>query len=143
MTYTAHDIAKYIITKRTERNIPVNNLGLQRILYLLQSEFLSNRGEPLFTDDFQTRRFGPIVPDVYYKYCSFGAEQIRMKYEDLLEIEGSTREIVESIALGKSELKPWDYIDITQKRGGAWDTVFRSGRGDHKVISKELIRTLG
>ena len=38
------------------------------------------RDKILFFDDFEAWEFGPVVPNVYYKYCGFGAGDINLKY---------------------------------------------------------------
>lgn len=141
MAYSAYEIAKYVVTKCTEDNSPISNLQLQKILYFLQIDFLRNRGEQLFTDDFEAWQFGPVVPDVYYKFCGFGAMKIRMKYD--VKIESDVKLAVDTIVENKRILKPWDLVEDTHKKGKAWDTIFKEGEGNHQVIPKELIRLRG
>ena len=125
MAYSAYEIAKYVVTKCTEDNSPISNLQLQKILYFLQIDFLRNRGEQLFTDDFEAWQFGPVVPDVYYKFCGFGAMKIRMKYD--VKIESDVKLAVDTIVENKRILKPWDLVEDTHKKGKAWDTIFKEG----------------
>lgn len=43
-----------------------------------------------FFDDFEAWEFGPVVPNVFYKYCGFGAGDINLKYNvnlDKLSLE--------------------------------------------------------
>lgn len=57
-------------------NCPITNLQLQRILYLVQRNFLQKRGCPAFEDSIQAWQFGPVIPCVYYYFCGFGAMPI-------------------------------------------------------------------
>ena len=69
--YSALDIAKYIISKCTSDEKPINNLQLQKILYYAQKEFL-RVSSALFDDEFEAWQFGPVIPSAYYQYCGFG-----------------------------------------------------------------------
>lgn len=69
---SALDIANYIISKCVEEGYPVSNLQLQGILYIVQKTFL-NIGIRAFEDDFEAWQIGPVIRDVYNRYCGFGA----------------------------------------------------------------------
>ena len=72
MTYQATDIAKYIINKCTIEKHAISNLQLQEILYYIQKKFLEIELKA-FEDDFEVWPSGPVIPEVYYIYCGFGA----------------------------------------------------------------------
>ena len=42
MSYNAIDLARYIISKCSKEQCPISNLQLQKILYYIQVEWLSN-----------------------------------------------------------------------------------------------------
>jgi len=60
---------------------------------------------------------------------------------------GSSREnykdIIDPIVTEKRNLKPWVMVDDVHRPGKAWDKVYGDGEGNHHIISKELIRTIG
>jgi len=66
--YDALDVAKYIIRSEAEHGRSVNNLRLQKILYFVQASFLVKRDEPCFNDLIEAWEWGPVVPEVYYKF---------------------------------------------------------------------------
>ena len=73
--YTTLEISEYIVNKCTKEKSPINNLQLQRLLYVLQREFLL-RDNILFFEDFEAWLCGSIIPNVFYKFCGFGAGDI-------------------------------------------------------------------
>lgn len=138
--YAAIEIAKHVINKCTNDNVPISNMQLQKILYYIQKAFLQC-GREAFPDEIEAWQIGPVVPDVYYKYCGFGAISIRMKYavnisEDDIPTINSVTEMVRA-------LKPWTLVENVHKSGYAWDIVYDDGAGDHKIIPKELIKEKG
>lgn len=140
MAYKAIDISKYIINKCTIEQHPISNLQLQKILYYVQRTFLENN-LVAFDDEFEAWQFGPVVPEVYYQYCGFGSLNIRMKYD--VDVDQNHTSIIDPIVNKKRLLNPWSMVEDTHTPGKAWAQVYNDGRGNHCVISKELIRTNG
>lgn len=132
--YSALDIAKYIIDKCTKEDCPISNLQLQKILYYIQKAYLKKH-EYAFSDGIEAWQFGPVVPEVYYYFCGFGAMPITSRYEIQLE----NTQIIDKITLEKRELNPWDLVEETHKKDGAWDRIYRAGQGNKVEIPVEYI----
>lgn len=138
--YSAMDIAKYIIDKCTCDKCPISNLQLQKILYYIQREFLQH-GMAAFPEEIEAWQFGPVVPDVYKKYCGFGALPIRMHYT--VNVEQEDEMVMTPIIERKRHLNPWDMVNDTHSPGKAWDIIYKNGLGDHQVIPQDLIKSKG
>lgn len=140
MLYTAIDVAKYVINKCTIEQHAISNLQLQKILYYIQRTYLRNNNM-IFDEDFEAWQFGPVIPEVYNKYCSFGGMPIRMQYD--VELDLYDKYIVDPIVESKRMMNPWTMVDDTHRPGMAWDEVYQNGLGNHQEISKQLIRAKG
>ena len=140
MSYEAVHIAKYIINKCTIDQHPISNLQLQKILYCIQRYFLKN-DMLAFDDDFEAWQFGPVIPEVYYLFCGFGAIRIRMKYD--LDIGSDYAALINPIIERKRLLNPWDWSEDINATGKAWDKVYSNGSGNHKVIPKQIVKNIG
>lgn len=140
MSYETVHIAKYIINKCTIDQHPISNLQLQKILYCIQRDFLKN-DMLAFDDDFEAWQFGPVIPEVYYLFCGFGAIRIQMKYD--LDIGSDYAALINPIIERKRLLNPWDWSEDINATGKAWDKVYSNGSGNHKVIPKQIIRNIG
>ncbi len=140
MVYKAIDIANYIINKCTIDLKPVSNLQLQKILYYVQRESLW-RGKPAFNDIIEAWQFGPVVPEVYYTYCGFGAMKINLRFKE--DIEDNLRIIIDKIVEEKRTLDPWVLVEETHAKGKAWDEVYNGGAGNHCEIKQDLIKLKG
>lgn len=138
----ALDLAKYITTFCIEENQPISNLQLQKILYFIQKEFLMQKGRVAFHDDIEAWQFGPVVPNVYYQFCSYGSMPISMKYENT-ELESTDVAVINSLVRDKRKLDPWKLVEETHKPGGAWDRIYRNGAGERDIIPIELIKEVG
>lgn len=69
---TAVNVARYIINYSHESGVPINNLRLQSLLYLVQGQFLNTEGCMPFEDEILAGGFGPFVSSVFNEYKSFG-----------------------------------------------------------------------
>jgi len=136
--YEAIDIANYTASKCLEDNFPITNLKLQKILYYIQESYLHNRNIA-FLDDIEAWQFGPVIPNVYYYFCGFGASPINMVNERT-KISKIDSDRFDAIIDSKRRLNPWDMVSEIQKKNGAWDIVYRDGFGNHQVIPNELVK---
>ena len=72
------DIANYFIARAYEdgRESSMTNMKVQKLLYYSQSLHLALQDEPLFKDEIQAWRYGPVCPPAYRFYQRFEAEQL-------------------------------------------------------------------
>lgn len=141
--YNAETIAEYVINKCIQDDCPISNLQLQNILYCIQRYFL-DLDIILFLDDFEAWEFGPVLPDIFYKYCMFGARPIKpIKQIDSISLDKDYEDIINSIIERKRILKPWEIGSDIRRDNGAWSVIYNNGNGCHKVIPKKLIKDIG
>lgn len=142
--YTALDVAKYIVVKCMKDGHPITNLQLQKILFYIQREYLFATDQPLFKDSFESWKFGPVVPKVYYRYCGFSGNEINFQIDMTIpKIKNEDKKVINRITEEKRVLMPWDLVKETQQKGGAWDRIFKDGKGNRGLITNEYIRRYG
>lgn len=137
MCYDALEIAKYVITKCSQAGKPVSNLKLQKLLYFLWIEFFRKTGEALFENDICAWQLGPVVPDVYYEYCSYAGIPINGKY--LTNIDRADKNLLDAILEKYMDISAFQLVNRTHVKGGAWDTIYCNGIGNRRVIPFEMI----
>lgn len=140
LSYSAMEIAKYVVNKCTNDKHPISNLQLQKILYYIQKEYLKS-GDMAFGEEIEAWQFGPVVPYVYYEFAGSGAMPIIARYD--IGLEWSDEERINRIVEEKRALNPWDLVADSHKPGGPWESVYQEGKGYRRVIPTELIRQKG
>lgn len=130
-------LSNYILAFLTKKKNLTNNLKLQKILYALQSNRLHCSKEPLFEDDFEAWKYGPVLKKVYYKYCIYGNFPIHVP--DVPELPEEIVQEVNPIIEELSALSTYDLANITHGKGSAWDCVYNKGDGLYETIHKDLI----
>jgi uncharacterized phage-associated protein len=81
---TAIDSARYLIQLGFCAEDPEDSdflcpLRVQKLLYYLQGWSLALRGRPLFEERIEAWKLGPVVPEVYHRFKSFGSQVIEPK----------------------------------------------------------------
>lgn len=139
--YVALDLSKYIISKCVRDGHPISNLQLQKILYYIQVYFLKH-DNIAFPDAIEAWQFGPVVPNIYYYYCGYGAMPITSMHERIT-IGARDKTIIDEIVENKRGLDPWKLVEETHRKNRAWDQIYKNGAGNRNVIPTELIKAVG
>ncbi|MEG4530096.1 type II toxin-antitoxin system antitoxin SocA domain-containing protein [Microcoleus sp. D2_18a_D3] len=96
--------ARYFIIRAYEDGIEaeMTNMKVQKLLYYAQSLHLALYNEPLFAEEIQAWRYGPVCPPAYRFYCDFEAKQLPIPpKESLSDFPSEKKELLEEI---------WEYF---------------------------------
>lgn len=137
MWYSAMEIAEYIITACYNLDNPISNLKLQKMLYYLWVDFYKLTGRRLFLDNICAWQLGPVVPEVYYEFCSYAGNPIRLIY--FITISEADVEILSGIVNKYLPIPANELVNETHASGSAWDIIYQNGLGNRKVIPFDLI----
>jgi len=98
------NVARYFIIRAYEDGIEaeMTNMKVQKLLYYAQSLHLALYNEPLFAEEIQAWRYGPVCPPAYNFYSEFEAKQLPIPdKESLLQLPREKKELLEEI---------WEYF---------------------------------
>jgi uncharacterized phage-associated protein len=94
----AHDVAAYFVSLVDEEaGDSISNLKIQKLLYYAQGGFLAYYDRPLFPEAIKAWAHGPVVPQVYHLYKSYGAGPVPVEQIDLEKYEPEIREILDEV----------------------------------------------
>lgn len=66
---SALNVADFFIRKGFEENAPITHMKLQFLLFLAQGDYMAlHTGQPLFPENFERWKFGPVCRDVYDRF---------------------------------------------------------------------------
>jgi len=138
----ALDVADYIVEKTRNTKFPVTHMKLQKMLYFAWIEYYKRFGKELFADEFYAWKYGPVVSDVYSKYCIFGARKIsfvRGRDERMLpskEVAGFLDDYIESC----QNVSAGDLVLKSHRPKGAWQSVYNEGQLMTKIPHQTIVR---
>lgn len=140
--YDVLEVSRHIINYSNRMGYGVSNLKLQKLLYFVQAYFLAftESGTPCFKEKIEAWDFGPVVPNVYYYFCGYGAMKIMNYYDEDFSLNYEDRQIIDKIIIEKRDMDPWQLVEETYRAGGAWDKTYKKGFGNREVISIALIK---
>ncbi|MDZ4767567.1 MAG: DUF4065 domain-containing protein [Chloroflexota bacterium] len=96
---SAHEVAKYFLwLADAEDDDLVSNMKLQKLLYYAQGFHLAILDEPLFPEAIERWVHGPVVPEIYHAYKSYGKDGIAYGGDlDPNDFDLQTREVLEEV----------------------------------------------
>lgn len=98
------NVARYFIIRAYEDGIEaeMTNMKVQKLLYYAQSLHLALYNEPLFAEEIQAWRYGPVCPPAYRFYSDFEAKQLPIPPKELLsDFSSEKKALLEEI---------WEYF---------------------------------
>ena len=148
---TALTLAKYILTRAKAQGRHVTNLKPQKILYYVQGYYLAKFDHPLFPDEIQAWKFGPVVPNVYYEFSIFGPDNLTISHEERIDnCEQDEIQLIDSVIEDKMRYSPSELVKATHSEA-PWRKATNNGNitrpntvidtNDMKEYFKEVMRT--
>jgi uncharacterized phage-associated protein len=140
MSYSAVDVAKYIVTYSNRQNKPVSNLKLQKILYFTWIDYFKDKNSHLFEDHICAWGFGPVVPAVYRRFCIYAGEPISREYD--VEIGQDDTVTLNGIIDQYLDYSASALVNMSHEEGSAWHQIYNDGEGRYAEIPFDLIKEL-
>lgn len=118
-------VANFIIDIAIEKDNPVTNLKLQKIMFFLQGYCLSKYNTPLIDGSFSKWRYGPVEEEVYREFKYYGSAPIESKsvyfdkekiefYSEKIELSNEFKEKLQGIISKILDSETWELANLTQ-----------------------------
>lgn len=148
---TAKDIAKYVLTK-----LPITQLKLQKLVYLIYEKHLVDTGVPLFNEPILAWKHGPVTRSLYEEFREYGSSTIPYEEDNNVIITSeeitvnpsymrifssecglTALNVIHDVIEKYEDYSAWELVDLTHRPGSPWARVFKPGV--NSVISDEII----
>ena len=132
----AVSLSNYVISLFEERNVPITNLKLQKVLYYIQGYFYKHFGKAAFSDEIYNWQYGPVVPAVYYEYNDNGSVPLksRLSFEDC-SIPDNEKKLIVSVVEKCAGIATSKLVSMTHSESPWKNAVLGN------VIDKKSIET--
>lgn len=137
----ASDVASYFIQKSSEMSEnDLTNLKLQKILFYSQAENLKETGYPLFSENIEAWKYGPVVPQIYDWLKGCGAYPITAfdVETDASAVDEKMCGLLNRIWNTYSKFSAGYLVDRTHEKGSPWQLNFSEER--HNQIPNDQIK---
>lgn len=134
---TANDVAKFFTTIVDK----TSNMKANKLTYYAQAWALIRLGRPLFNEEIEAWKHGPIIPSVYRAYKQYGDEAIPAPEdtEFLNKFSDEESQLLLDVAREYGCLSTWKLRTDSHGKDEPWQEVYDPAV-KHTVISKELIQ---
>jgi uncharacterized phage-associated protein len=151
--YSAIAVANWFIAKNLTDRSDLTHLKLQKLLYYAQGWFMANYDEPLFGDDIEAWKHGPVIESIYriLKKSKNSEIETPLKgpivqnvlysegYPEIDKQDERTNDFLEIFWNTYSKTDAWALVNNTHEKGSPWEQVASYRNNVNYVIPKELI----
>lgn len=117
-------VANFIIEVANEKENPVTNLKLQKVLFFLQGYCLAEYNSPLIDGNFSKWKFGPVEEDIYREFKYYGPTPITSKSvyfdeekiefcSEKIQLSNNFKEELQKIISKIISYEAWRLVDLT------------------------------
>ncbi len=123
---SAVNVANNFINKGLEENIEITPLKLQKLVYFLFKHYYKDTNQLLFTENFETWKYGPVLPSIYSEFSSYGNEPIKTYAKDsksnvyAVEEKGAFKTAFDYVWERYKNFTGSNLSELTHKPGTAW-----------------------
>lgn len=144
-----------LISAKFVYDTDLDQMQLNKLCHLVNGFTLRERDEPAFYNAVEAWKYGPVIPEVYEAYKSYGKGAITVldmcrtgleneeaavdRWKDLYPIIGDqVASIIHGVVKEYSKYSGWELAEMTHKRRTPWKKVYRPGH--NKIIPTSVIR---
>jgi uncharacterized phage-associated protein len=134
---TCHNVADYLLAQQdAESGDTISNLKLQKLVYYAQGYHLAIYDEPLFSEQIEAWTHGPVVPDLYHRFKSYGSSSLPVVTElDLSIFNNSVQELLDEVYSVFNQFSAWTLRNMTHE-----EKPWKDHESDVSVIPTETLK---
>lgn len=143
--YDAVEVAWKMLKVAKEKNIPLTNLKLQKLVYIAHGYFLGWKGKPLVQDPVEAWKYGPVIRSIYKQFKG-SSDVINVTNEDILtdlDNDPDANDCIAKVLDLYGNFTAKELVDITHQKDtpwfDAWNNIF-SIFSSRKIIDNNEIK---
>ena len=148
-------IADSILATAHLYGMKLDPLQINKMCHLVNGFTLEERDEPAFYNNVEAWKYGPVIPEVYDAYRSYGAgtithletcrtpltdaSAVSRRYDELVKIIGpNVASIISGVVKEYGKFSGNDLVGMTHGKDTPWKAAYKPGRNN--VIPTSTIR---
>lgn len=137
--YDARQIANWFVSRFSAEGRALSIMSLLKLTYIAHGWHLEMRGDPLFSNDIEAWRYGPVIPDVYKAFRNQGVHAVSRVNFPEATLSPDDEHLLNEVYRVYGSLSPFKLSDLTHEPGGPWDIATQMG-GHYAPIPNDLIK---
>lgn len=138
--YNCFDVAKVFLKLAQKEGIALDTMKLLKMTYIAHGYYLGFFKRPLFSNEVQAWKYGPVIPDLYHVTKRFGTHQVALQVVDLYAENPIHEDDEKFLGIIWNTYKKMNGLQLsskTHKKDSPWDQVFDGAH--YKVIDNAII----
>lgn len=139
---TALAVANAFIRLAERAGGSISNMKLQKLVYFAQGFHAAfYNGLPLFEDDIEAWKYGPVIPELYHKFKIYfaGAIPPDHPYRDDGQLTPNEAAVVEWVYQNLGQHSAIKLSNFSHAVGSPWDQVF-NGETTNREINVDIMQ---
>jgi len=124
--YSVATIANRIIQFAQDKGISLTPLQLMKLVYMSHGWSLGILNQPLFPEQVEAWRYGPVIPSLYHKTKTYGSgpitELLRAPLSD--QMDDQTDNLLKAVVDNYAMLSGPALSNLTHREGSPWSRVW-------------------
>lgn len=138
--HPARTIADHILYLRSRHNLATTPLEINKLVYISHGWMLGIHRRSLSEEPAEAWTYGPVIPEVYHTYKSFGRSSIDTNPKDMAHrFDQNQIMLMEEVVVKYKKYKGLQLSSITHMKGTPWYQVYRGGKGLGSIIPNKII----
>ncbi|HAS8556441.1 TPA: DUF4065 domain-containing protein [Vibrio vulnificus] len=149
--YDAVEVAWKMLKVAKEKNIPLSNLQLQKLVYIANGYMLGWKNKSLCIQPMEAWEYGPVIGDVYHVFKHNGKENIPVNTDMVTELDGDkdAEYIISGVIQHYGAKSAQELVSLTHQKDTPWDITWsklhnkeRSVPIDEKLIKNHFRKVI-
>ena len=130
--------AEQLLHITRKHNMGLTPMQVLKLVYISHGWMLGLHRQPLFGENVEAWKYGPVVPSVYHKYKEFRGNPIKSPGKDHEEdMERPKRNTIDQVFNQYATYTGIELSELTHQEGSPWDTAWKEGMD---IIPNDLIQ---
>ncbi len=125
VTSNLSDVISRIFFMSKRNKIAIRPMKLQKLLFFSYGWYAGKTKNKLFIENFEAWPYGPVIPQVYYRYRSWGASEISIKGKKIDLGDEKANYMVDSAVEAYGISTDVGLSNITHEKGSPWNKVWQ------------------
>ena len=136
---SALTVAQQILWIANQRGKQLTPMQLLKLVYISHGWMLGLYNRPLFEDEIEAWRYGPVVRSVYSKYKRFGASPISDDVQDQgCSFDEYALNVMEQVVEVYGDYNGLMLSSLCHQPGSPWEITIKE-TGENSIIQNDLI----
>lgn len=133
--HSAIEIANIYLSKE---NHGIDNLKINKLVYITLGYSLAFLKKDIFYEAIEAWKYGPVIPNLYHTYKTYGAKAIDQFTGETIELENDVEDVIGKVWNTYVSERGVDLINLTHEPNTPWSLYYEPDKNN--VIERDVIR---